>query len=558
MHSFLGKFASVVSGVLCGFDRLSLCGNLRRVSYQLGLQYYLWAHRILFKDFAAHSEQVTARLEEASLRHARQQGREIRYLNSKRDRREDVAREIAARDRVKHGLICVLRSVDPCMSFTIRKNRATRKLEIRYLPRKCMHLYHYQIHPVFGFMHARIQTWFPFRIYVCINGREWLARQMDQAGLHYLRRDNTFTWLEDVAAAQALFDQQLQANWPTLLGGLAEALNPVHQDIFAKFPCHYHWSIRESEWASDVMFRSRAALQSIYPRLIRYALNSFGPADVLRFLGKPLDASGHVPHRRRFEVSTNLKERVTGTRIKHWLNDNSIKLYDKLSVLRPETMIREPGDFKVLRPAEGEPEDSTPAWRPLRKGIVDLRRRAEVSQAANERYLEALAAVHDGTPLRELLEPVCRPAAPQALTSTPIAQPAAAIVSATAGPAVAAATTAPAMAAARPRRARALNPLAPDDSALLEAVGRHEFFINGLRNRDMRRLLFGEAPVPAGEQRKRSAAVTRKLRLLRAHGLIEKVAQSHRYQVTEIGRKAITAFLAARAASTEQLTNCAA
>ena len=76
MHSFLGKFASVVSGVLCGFDRLSLCGNLRRVSYQLGLQYYLWAHRILFKDFAAHSEQVTARLEEASLRHAQQQGRD--------------------------------------------------------------------------------------------------------------------------------------------------------------------------------------------------------------------------------------------------------------------------------------------------------------------------------------------------------------------------------------------------------------------------------------------------------------------------------------------------
>jgi len=32
-------------------------------------------------------------------------------------------------------------------------------------------------------MHARIQTWFPFRVFACVNGREWLARQLDEAGL---------------------------------------------------------------------------------------------------------------------------------------------------------------------------------------------------------------------------------------------------------------------------------------------------------------------------------------------------------------------------------------
>ena len=112
------------------------------------------------------------------------------------------------------------------MSFEIHKNHRTRKLEIQYRPRKCIHLYHYQIHPVFGFMHSRIRTWFPFRISVCLNGREWVARQMDQAQLHYVRRDNTFAWLEDLERTQALFDRQLQANWPSLLGELAEAINP--------------------------------------------------------------------------------------------------------------------------------------------------------------------------------------------------------------------------------------------------------------------------------------------------------------------------------------------
>jgi hypothetical protein len=542
MRSFLSKFAAVVRGVLCGFDRLFLCGTLRGLSHTKGLQHYLWAHRIPYKDFAAHSQQVTARLEEASLRQARRLGREIRYLNSAQHCKEDIARQIATRDPIKEGLICVLRSVDPCMSFQIHRNHRTRKLEIRYRQRKCLHLYHYQIHPVFGLLHARIQTWFPFRIYVCLNGREWLARQMDHAGLRDVRRDNSFSWLEDVAAAQALFDRQVQADWPQLLGELADALNPEHAALFAKAPVRYYWSAEQSEWASDVLFRSRAALQQVYPRLVRYAINAFGPADVLRFLGKPVPLSGQVPHRLRHEVSSNVRERLGGVRIKHWLNDNSIKLYDKGPVLRAETLIRAPADFKVYRPKEGDP-DGAKDWRPLRKGIADLRRRAEVSQAANGRYLEALSAVHDDTPLRQLVEPLCRPARAPSRRSARAAADAAADRGAR---------------AARPRRVRPLNPLAAGDAALLTAVSRHEFLINGLRNRDLRRLLYGSAPATAAEQRRQSAAVTRQLRLLRGHGLIHKVPKTHRYVVSEAGRKAMTALLAARDASAEELSRCAA
>jgi hypothetical protein len=53
---------------------------------------------------------------------------------------------------------------------------------------------------------------------------------------------------------------------------------------------------------------------------------------------------------------------------------------------------------------------------------------------------------------------------------------------------------------------RALNPLADDDAALLEAVSRHEFLINGLRNRDLRPLLYGpdstNAPSNGGGRRR--------------------------------------------------------
>ena len=109
----------------------------------------------------------------------------------------------------------------------------------------------------------------------------------------------------------------------------------------------------------------------------------------------------------------------------------------------------------------------------------------------------------------------------------------------------------------RPRRVRALNPLAAQDAGLLEAVSRHEFLINGLRNRDLQRLQFGAKAATAAEKRRRCAAVTRQIRLLRGHGLLHKVPRTHRYLVSEAGRRTITALLAARNASAEELTRSA-
>jgi len=87
-----------------------------------------------------------------------------------------------------------------------------------------------------GWMHARIQTWFPFNIQIGINGREWLARQMDQAGLQYRQQGNCFVWIEDYAEAQKLLDQQLKTPWAELLDGFARQLNPVHESLFERYP----------------------------------------------------------------------------------------------------------------------------------------------------------------------------------------------------------------------------------------------------------------------------------------------------------------------------------
>lgn len=521
MEEFLSKHADVVIGTLSGFDRLVFRGTLRLLAHCGGMMRYLWAAGVLLKDFAAHAEGLTRRLKETSEGRARQTGRPIRYLSSSAPRKEQIAREIAMTDRIEEGLVCILTAVEPCLSYEIRRDRGAQNLRLQAQHRKCLFLYHYQVHPTFGFMHARIQTWFPFSIQVCINGREWLARTMDAAGLRYVRRENCFTWLEDPERAQRLMDQQVQAAWPELLNGIACSLNPLHDAMFRAYPVEYYWSTFQSEWATDILFRDAATLARLYPKLVQHGLLTFFSPDVMRFLGRNIPPTGNLLPQLQAEVVSDLKTRPEGVRIKHRLGDNTIKMYDKQgSCLRIETTINDAMGFKTFRPPEGKPT-APPRWQRMRKGIADLHRRAQVSQAANERYLHAIASVENTTSLGELAARLCQPATRNG------------------------------------RRVRPLNPYAPADAMLLQAISRGEFSINGFRNRDLRSLLFPDTPA-GREQRRQAAGVSRRLLLLRAHRLIRKVPRTHRYHLTAAGRLAVTALIAARNANTEMLTKFAA
>jgi hypothetical protein len=374
---------------------------------------YLWSNHILLKEFGSHVEHVSQRLKAASLAEALAAGRPVRYLASPEISKEDTARGIAARDGITDGLVCVLTCVEPCRTFEIYRDRDTKHLQLQPRVRKCLFLYHYTVHPVFGFLNARLQTWFPFSIQICLNGREWLAHQMDSVGLAYLRHDNCFPWIEDWPTAQRLMDHPLKVDWPTLLDGIAGMLNPMHNQIFNAYPTSYYWSTYQTEWAIDITFRKAAELRRLYPRLLQQAMTTFGSTDVMRFLGRRIPLSGDIPKRFSGEVVSDLHQRQEGVRIKHRLNDNSVKLYDKAftpvgSVLRAEGTINDVTDFRVYRPKEGDPRGEL-AWRPLRRGIADLHRRAEVSRTATERYLDALASVDQDTTLQDVLHRLGQP-----------------------------------------------------------------------------------------------------------------------------------------------------
>jgi hypothetical protein len=522
MKSFLRRFGDKIKGVLSGFDRLRLRGTRRLLAHASGLKHFLWKSRVKLQDFDTYVQDITGTLCASIKQSVKDSGRPLIYVSSGEANKGNLVDEITKRDNIQEGLIAVLSCVEPCSSYEIHKNRETHKLELRPRLRKCLHYYHYYQHPQLGLLHTRLQTWFPFSMHICLNGREWLARQLDASSIDYARRDNCFVAISDMVAAQALMNEQLQSDWPALLNGLARLSDPTHDTLLRHMPVPYYWTVDQSEWATDILFRSAADLQTLYPRFLRHGIDVLRSEDVMRFLGRRLTPSGQIAGTFSDEIISSLQKRPEGTRLKHTINTNSLKVYDKAytthgAVLRIEATYNNVRNLKVFRALEGDAEKEK-AWRPLRKSVADLSRRGDLSRKATERYAEALASVEDTTPLKEVAHRVCQPVHWQG------------------------------------RQVRGLQPLQPADACLLEAVNRGEFMLDGFRNRDLRALLYADDPDSPAEQRRRSAAITRKIRILRAHRLIQKVPKSHRYQLTDLGRTTIAAFLAAREADTAKLT----
>ena len=526
MQNFIAKFGHLIQGVISGADRLVFRGSLRSIQYGFGMMGYLWHKQVPLTGFGKHAEQVTQEIKEASLAEARRLQRPVQYLTSSKIDKKRIAEQIALRDRVQDGLICVLSCVEPCLSFEVGPNAEKKKLELKHRLRKCLFLYHYWMHPLFGFLSARIQTWFPFQVQIYLNGREWLAQQMQKKGVQYIRQENGFPWIEDYTRAQVLMDEQGKTDWPRELGVIAQQLNPLHGEIFGGFPAQYYWSVVESEWATDVGFRGGVELKRLYPLLVEHGMLHFSSADVMRFLGHPVTANGRAHGNFQGELTTDLKRRVEGARVKHRVERNSVKMYDKAhqavgSVLRIETTVNNEKVFRVYRSKEGEPEGEK-KWRRMRRGLADWHRRGEVSQKINERYLDALASVDDSARLHEILGPIEKR---QRWKERPV---------------------------------RALHPFSPEDGTLLEIVSRGESMIGGICNRGVRDALFASPALNPREVKRRSALVSRKLRLLRAHGILHKIKGRNLYQISESGRIILTTFLIARQASAKQLMKKAA
>ena len=225
-----------------------------------------------------------------------------------------------------------MRALEPCRSFAVAPNRQTQRLEVVRRPRKCLHYSLYLIDPEFGWMHVRLQA--PYEIQVYVNGREWLARQLDAAGIGYRRSDNKITAVDDLAAVAALCERFAHTDWPPVLERQAALVNPLLPAITAAGFPGYWWVIDQCEYASDILFTERAALETIRDDLVTAAVTALGATDVMHFLGrKPHPAFAG-------EVTIDRRRRPEGCRVRFRLKPSSSTTTPTCSGSRRPSTIR--------------------------------------------------------------------------------------------------------------------------------------------------------------------------------------------------------------------------
>lgn len=495
--SFETKHAAKVAGTLGCFDRVIFKGYLH-FCHEQGLHHLVDnVLRMKRKDFMEFARQQSDRLVEHAQQTAQRGNVPYQYLQGAH-KKEALAQKAAHDAKDRAGLLLVLCVQETCPTFMLRQAEGRPRLAATQRPQRV--LYFYYLDREFGLIHVRIQTWFPFTIQVYVNGHDWLARQLLKRKSGFIQRDNCFTQLDDPALAQRLADRFERINWVQRLGGWARRINPLLKQPWMSGR-GYYWVTDQAEFSTDVIFHNRESLAELYPRLLQHATLHFSARDILTFLGRRLHG--------RFdgEVLTDCKtDRLPGARIKHRMKNNWLKMYDKFGqLLRVETVINQPREFHVRRRRQRQGRRQTLCC-PMNKGVSNLYRYRQVSQAANRRYLNALAVVDQPTAAYQQVEQLATPQL------------------------------------AGDRRHAGFNPARRDDVRLFEAILDGNHLVRGFRNADLRRLLHGETTDPAF-RRRQASAISRQLKRLHVRGLIKKVPRTYRWHVAKRGQQLLSAII---------------
>lgn len=512
MDTFISKFGSVIKGVIRGFDRIVFHGRIRGFLYSSAMEAYLYRSQIMKNTFKEHCIATTKIVRKCDEEVITEQGRPTRYLNNSNVRKDELARQIAADDSITSGTIAGLTCVELCQSPTLYYDKETGHLKIRIANRKCLHLYHYFIDDTFGFMSARIQMWYPFNIQVCMNGHEYLARQMDKHGIAYVRDKNCFTDISNIGKARQLFDQMKTFDWVKEMKRIRQFVHPAHDKIITDPHYDHYWTAFQTEWSTDFLFESESALNSIYPQLVTGAISAFNAQDVMRFLGRK-----QLQRAPQGDVTSSYASPYNGIRIKHTSQGNSVKAYNKSgSVLRIETTINNVTPFKSFHAPETNP-NAEPQWRAMRKSVADMPRRVEIQDASNNRYAKALTTIDATDELGKTFASICQPVEYNG------------------------------------KHYRGLHPFSDDDTKLLTILSDESFSVNGFANRDVAKRIFGEVTEKT-ERSRNSSKISYRLRILKSHGIIKQKRNERRYSLTTNGRKIISQLLQLQHSTIQQLT----
>ena len=510
MKDFKDKYNNQIHGILHGFDRMIIKGHIMHFYYGNNFYYFLNEEGVRLKDFKDYALKNNRLIKEHIENIVTSSGCYKEYLRSSNISKEGVAKRVQKENGVDEGLICVLSCVEPCTALSVEYNSSTKKLEKAKQFRKCLHYYLYYEDKDFGFMHVRFQTWFPFGIQIYINGREYLKKQLRKEGINFKSYDNSITWVSDIERAQQISNRFSEKKWDKVFDNFAERVNvylPRIKEVFGGNG--YRWMIEQSEYASDVLFKDVDELQKYFPYFIEYASLCQMGTNIYTFFGRKLH--GHCQGE---TVSDKKYFWNQGFRIKFTLDKNSLKMYDKTSVLRVETTINNSNAFKIRNPNKSAKK----RWVPMGKSISNMYRYAEVGKACNLRYLNSLTSIDRDNTLDKRIEKLCNSVETKLSIKS----------------------------SSKPRRYSGFNLLNEFSCAVFNAVLNGAWKIRGFSNKNLRFILVEQkilSPEFPLNMKKLSGKVTRLIAKLRAHKLVSKLPNTCKYRVTKTGEEVLARIL---------------
>lgn len=464
-------------------DRMYLNVYVPRLQYEKGIVGYLRYH--LGRPIASSAllKPITDRFVAAIKQYAKFEQVPLVPFE-KNQRKDDVMLERLKSFEAEEGVVFigVAQEKAPVFRTERRRNPKTgRKYPWLYRSTALPNYYYfYAVDKGFGPFFLKFCSYFPYTAKLCINGHEYLKRQLDQRGIPYEALDNGLLRCEDVKRAQEICDGLSAAKIDRLLRKWLRRLPHPFTGKDRRAGYRYEISIRQVELALTQIFDRPLSGRLFFEQIIRENLDLGRPNRVALIFDRRV--TRRTPSQYRTRVLTS---DVTPS-IHVDYKRSGIKQYFKLNRgLRTETTINDPSDFDV------------------NKGLKNLPALREIGFAANRRLLEVERTSHDCTISEEVLDQVVRPIEVNG------------------------------------QRASALRFDDPRVQALFSVLVCFGFQPHGMRSRDLREPLahlLGIAPSEMTPGR-----MSYDLRRLRLHGIIERIAKSHRYRLTQEGLR-ITLF----------------
>ena len=491
MSTLVERHTAKIAGTLGCYDRVVIQGTVPGLCYAKGMTSYLYQHNVRIFDYPRFAEPFREQIRENAERLAKEAGVEIEFMRKTSFRKDSRIAEVLAKRGNAPGLVHILSAMEACPTYRPWHDKNTGRTFLKPSLGKCLHYYFYFLDADYGLCHVRVPTWAPFRLQFYFNGHNQLASKLSAAGIEYEMLDNAFVRIADFPEAQRLSDDFDIAKFHAVLDSYATLCCPA----VTKLEKHYHWSIMQIEYSTDIVFKRQVDLAPIYDAISRTAVHAVKAENVSTFLGRKL--SGNY----KDEMGNNFSTRIEGTRIRHVMGSASIKMYDKRGIiLRIETTANDVSFFKHHRKVEQKNGETCYKVAPLKKSIYSLGDLQGLMVAANRRYLEFISELDDPSVGTKALRKVGEPTTMNG------------------------------------RNYRGFNFFSAEDDLVLSAIVRGQFTISGLRNKDLRKHIPAATP----------GWTSRCLKRLRMHGLIKRVGKTYKYYLTDLGRRVVLTGLKLR------------